>query len=114
MSTQHEEITRRLEDELHPLLFSGHEKVLRQTHPRAFWGRLSALWNKELEVPLKPLGAMAAVIVAGAVILYSPQPQSRTGVHQATVQPEQRELIQAGGNTYWKDSYERAVKLHEN
>lgn len=114
MSNEHEDIKRRLDEELSHLSFSGQAKVLQQTHPAAPMARLRALWNKELEIPPKPLGALSALLVAGVLILC--YPQSGTPAQQARPLPvqEQRELIEAGGNTYWKDIYEQAVKRHEN
>lgn len=114
MSNEQEDIKRRLDEELSRLSFSGQERVLQQTHPAAPLARLRALWNKELEIPLKPLGALSALLVAGALILC--YPQSGTPDQQAPPLPAQgqRELIEAGGNTYWKDIYEQAVRRHEN
>lgn len=115
MSSEQEHIKHHLDEELSCLSFSGQERVLQQTHPAAPLARLRALWNKELEIPLKPLGALSALLVAGALILCYP-PQSGTPDQQAHPQPAQgqRELIEAGGNTYWKDIYEQAVRRHEN
>lgn len=114
MSSEQEHIKRRLDEELSSLSFSGQERVLQQTHPTAPLARLRALWNKELEISLKPLGALSALLIAGALILC--YPQSGTPEHEARTLPAQgqRELIEAGGNTYWKDIYEQAVRRHEN
>ncbi|WP_342438671.1 hypothetical protein NSS79_06025 [Paenibacillus sp. FSL L8-0436] len=112
MNTDREQIKQRLDEELLPVTFTGHEQVLRQTHPPAGRARLLALWNKELEIPLKAVGACTAILVTGALLLYSPHTGTET--QQAVQQPGQRELIKAGGNMYWKDIYERAVKRYEN
>jgi hypothetical protein len=114
MSNEQEDIKHRLDEELSCLSFSGQQRVLQQTHPTAPLARLRALWNKELEIPLKPLGALSALLVAGALILCNPQ--SGNPEHEARTLPVQgqRELIEAGGNTYWKDIYEQAVRSHEN
>lgn len=115
MSSEQEDFKRRLDEELSHLSFSGQAKVLEQTHPVKPVARLRALWNKELDIPLKPLGALSALVVAGALIFCFPQ--SGTPQQQARplpVQGQQRELIEAGGNTYRKDLYEQAVKRHEH
>ncbi len=112
MDRRREEIRQQLEEELRPLTFTGHEQVLRQTHPPALRARLSAFWNKELEIALGPLGAAAAILVTGALLFYAPH--IGTKEQQSVQMPRQRELIESGGNTYWKDIYEQAVKQHEN
>lgn len=114
MSSEQEEIKHRLDEELSHLSFGGQAQVLKQTHPQAPLARLRALWNKELDIPLRPLGALSALFIAGALICF--YPQSGTREQQASTQPvqAQRELIVAGGNTYWKDIYEQAVKRYEN
>ncbi|WP_019913044.1 hypothetical protein [Paenibacillus sp. HW567] len=111
MNSEREQIKQRLDEELCPLTFSGRERVLRQTHPRTLIARLRALWNMELVIPLRPLGACAAILMAGAVILYAPH----SGIREllTSPQPDKRELIEAGGNTYRKDLYEQAVKRHD-
>ncbi|AIQ45390.1 hypothetical protein R70723_05375 [Paenibacillus sp. FSL R7-0273] len=112
MDNGREKIRQRLEDELAPVTFSGHDRVLGQTHPPTLRARLAALWNKELEIPIGALGAAAAVLTTGVLLFYAPQ---LTTKQQQSIQPqERRELIETGGNTYWKDLYEQAVKQHEN
>ncbi|WP_342564605.1 hypothetical protein NST84_05380 [Paenibacillus sp. FSL R7-0345] len=112
MDNGREMIRQRLEEELTHVTFSGHDRVLEQTHPPTFRGRLAALWNKELEISLGTLGAAAAVLTTGVLLFYAPQ---MTTEQQQSIQPqERRELIETGGSTYWKDLYEQAVKQHEN
>lgn len=113
MNNEREDIKQRLEEELRPVTFSGHDTVLRQTHPHTLRARLLALWDKELEIPLRPLGAAAAILLTSALIIYSPRAGSGKQ-QQAIPQSQQRELLEIGGNTYWKNIYEQAVKRYEN
>lgn len=46
MDNERETLRQRLEEELAHVTFSGHERVLKQTHPPTVRARLSALWNK--------------------------------------------------------------------
>jgi hypothetical protein len=112
MSTERDLIKRHLDDELESIVFTGHERVTRQTHPPTLGARLFALWNKEIEIPVKPIGALGVIILVTSLALHPPQ----LGVtsNSSTEQVENRELIVAGGNTYWKDIYEKAVQQHEN
>lgn len=112
MDNGRETIRQRLEDELAHVTFSGHDRVLEQTHPPNLRARLAALWNKELEIPLGTLGAAAAVLTTGVLLFYAPQITVKQ--QQSIEVQERRELIETGGNTYWKDLYEQAVKQHEN
>lgn len=114
MDRERDEFKKQLDEELRSVTFTGHEQVLRQTHPPTRRARLLALWNKELDIPLKPVGAFAAILIAGTVLLYFPQHGTQTQTGQSVQQPGQRELIQAGGNMYWKDIYEQAVQRHES
>lgn len=113
MNYEREAIKQLLDDELNEVQFTAHERVIRQTHPPTFGARLSSLWNREIEIPIKPLGAIAVIVLITSLTLL--QPHIGVAPHvQSTQQPKQRELIEAGGNTYWKDIYEQAVKEHEN
>ncbi|WP_150265541.1 hypothetical protein [Paenibacillus tepidiphilus] len=113
MDNERERIRQQLEEELEPLTFSGAERVLRQTHPASRSGRLHAWWNKELEIPLRPLGAGAAIVLLGIVLVLAPRGESGKE-QEAGSPPGVRELIVAGGNTYWKDIYEQAVRRVEH
>ncbi|GGG00281.1 hypothetical protein GCM10010912_51450 [Paenibacillus albidus] len=112
MKTEREQIKQRMDEELEPIRFSAQEQVIRQTHPRAFGARLSALWNREIEISPGPLGALSVVILVTVLVirpLQTGQPN-----HPGPQPPAHRVLIEAGGNTYWKDIYEQAVKRHED
>ncbi|MNI78433.1 hypothetical protein D3C73_1348070 [compost metagenome] len=74
---------------------------------------MSAWWNKELVIPLGPAGAVAVVLATAVMLFYYPQAGTREQQQAVQIQ-ERRELIEAGGNTYWKDIYEQAVKRHEH
>ncbi|MBD2843863.1 hypothetical protein IDH44_01550 [Paenibacillus sp. IB182496] len=100
----------RLEEALGGLRFGGKAAVLRRTHPATRRERLAAWWNRELEVPVLPAGAL---LLAGVLILalaYGPWDDSiaPTAVHEP-----KRTLVEAGGNLYWQDEYERAVALRD-
>lgn len=110
MSRERAYIRSKLDGELEEVRFGRAEDVLRRTHPRTWRDRLRAFWNKEIEVPVLPLGLSFAVILA---ISAASQLRDRVGDGDAAL-PESRELIEAGGNTYWKDDYERAVASVES
>lgn len=111
-NTERDAIKQQLDEELQPIHFEGHERVLKMTHPPTFRARLFALWNKEIEIPVKPIGAIVAIILVVSLSLH--QPEVKHQPQQSVQQQPNRELIEAGGNTYWKDIYEQAVKKHEN
>ncbi|WP_313640268.1 hypothetical protein [Paenibacillus sp.] len=111
-NTEREAIKQQLDEELQTIHFKGYERVLKMTHPPTFGARLFALWNKEIEIPVKPIGAIGAIILVISLTLH--QPEVKHQPQQSVQQHANRELIEAGGNTYWKDIYEQAVKRHEN
>jgi sporulation protein YlmC with PRC-barrel domain len=111
-NTEREAIQQQLDEELQLIHFEGHERVLKMTHPPTFGARLFAFWNKEIEIPVKPIGAIGAIILVVSLTLH--QPEVKYPPQQNVQQHQTRELIEAGGNTYWKDIYDQAVKRHEN
>ncbi|XID92737.1 hypothetical protein ACF3MZ_30515 [Paenibacillaceae bacterium WGS1546] len=110
MSRERAHIRNKLDAELEEVRFGRADDVLRRTHPRTWRDRLRAFWNKEIEVPVLPLGLSFAVILA---VTAASQLRERAGDGDAAL-PGGRELIEAGGNTYWKDDYERAVAFVES
>jgi len=106
MNRERERIKKRLDEELGGLRFGGQEETVRRTHPRSWRDRLRTFWNKDIEIPLLPLGASLAVILAVAAIYQLSDAKNDSG---DSAQQDERQLIEAGGNTYWKDDYERAV-----
>ncbi|MBN2981320.1 MULTISPECIES: hypothetical protein [Cohnella] len=106
---EQEFIRKRLEEELGDLRFHKGAEVLDRTHPRSWRAKLRALWNYELELPLIPIGASFAVLLA---ILFVAPLQEDTGKGESTGDMPRagRQLVEAGGNTYWKDDYEKAVE----
>ncbi|KGE19090.1 hypothetical protein [Paenibacillus wynnii] len=112
MNTERKAIKQQLDEKLELIRFTGHERVIRRTHPPTLRNRLLMFWNKEIVLPLKPIAALSAIILVTIVAVHSTQieePQL-----SVTQQPETRELIEAGGNIYWKDVYKQVVKQHDN
>lgn len=112
MDREQEIINQQLNQDLSDLHFTRHAEVLNKTHPRTWNERMRGLWNKELELPLVPLGTVCVFFFV-IIVLYHEAQQPR-GAHQTITPPQQRELYRTGGNIYWKDEYERRVAGHEN
>lgn len=109
---EQEFIRRRLNEELEELRFLKGAEVLDRTHPRSLPAKLRALWNYELELPLVPIGAGLAVLIAilfVAELTENANKGESTGNRPRT----ERQLVEAGGNTYWQDDYEKAVRSVE-
>ncbi|ANF96964.1 hypothetical protein [Paenibacillus bovis] len=111
-------IRQQLEQELQSIQFHGHDDVLHQTHPESLRSRIHALWNYEFELSLRPIGitgALAAATFAACLILFNnnPNPPAQDPANPSS-SDSQRQLIQIGGNTYWQDQYEQAVKHYES
>jgi len=112
METEEQQFRSQLDSELDHLTFQGSKKVLQQTHPSSWREKLAALWNKELEIPLAPLlpvAAVASVLLLWGVIAHGPSGghPDRTG---SLTRLEHYELIEAGGNTYPKELYEKKMR----
>lgn len=109
MKSERESIKRQLDDELDELRFTRHEKVIARTHPRTWQARIHSLWNKDIELPLLPVGL--AVVFLFSIIGVERLQMTNS---EMPVSHERRQLIKLGGNTYWTDEYERAVASIEN
>ncbi len=106
---EQEFIRKKLEEELEELRFLKGAEVLNRTHPRSWRAKLRALWNYELELPLIPIGASFAVLLA--ILFVTPLKEDMGKGEPTEDRPHSgRQLVEAGGNTYWKDDYEKAVK----
>ncbi|MBD3922044.1 hypothetical protein H8B09_25000 [Paenibacillus sp. PR3] len=106
---QEQELIRtKLEEELGEMHFLKSAEVVARTHPRSLWAKLRAVWNYELELPLISIGASFAVLVA---IVFVTQLEEKVDKAEPTrnLPRAERQLVEAGGNTYWKDDYEKAV-----
>jgi hypothetical protein len=90
------------------LQFDKTALVLERTHPKTLKARIAAFWNKEIaDVPVVPLGAAAAILLTLSAVHINKQDPQKDGF-------QKRQLVEAGGNTYWKDEYEKAVAHNEN
>jgi hypothetical protein len=86
-----------LEEELTQYKFIAAGKVTARTHPKSFREKLDRLWNKEISIPLVPVGAALFLFLsAGSAFIIS-----------ETAPDGHRELIEKGGNIYWSDLLER-------
>jgi hypothetical protein len=104
MSSAKQPIRAKLDEELKDIHFTLQEEVIKQAFPLGWRGRLKALWNKELRIPLAPVG-LAVAGLAAVMIMWTDSPPSPG----AALPPANRELIQAAGSIYWKHDYEKAV-----
>ncbi|TMV47625.1 hypothetical protein FE783_21795 [Paenibacillus mesophilus] len=108
METPKETVKKRLDEELGSLQFTKTDGVLARTHPRTWAEHIRAIWNKDIEIPVVPSGAAVTVLLAMLAIHHAATPDQESAV------PRNRQLVEAGGNTYWKDDFEKAVANAEN
>ncbi len=107
MKVGKERLKKQLDKELQSVKFSLQEEVMKKVQRPSFPQRLSALLNKEVEIPLLPVGVVLALFFSWGIKDIIPEENQPDG-------NKERELIQAGGNTYWKDLYEKAAGKNEN
>jgi hypothetical protein len=104
---EREELKRQLDKELQSVKFSLQQEVLSGVRRQTFRQKLSALLNKEVEIPLLPVGAIVALFFSWGIKDIIPE-------EKQTKYFAENELIEAGGNTYRKDLYEKAAEKNEN
>ena len=105
MRQEKEVIKKQLNNELKTVKFTQHQKVLSRTHPVSTKEKLAAFLNKEIEIPLVPIFATLALLIFSWGLGMEQKQQTDSF---------SRELVEAGGNMYWKDDLERVVVLREN
>ncbi len=101
-------VKQQLDEELMDIHFTRTAQVLAHTHPATRWERINALWNKEIELPLVPLGLASVLLFTWAAI------QAVQTLDDGNAHLQERQLIEAGGNMYWKDDLEKVVARYEN
>lgn len=106
MSREKEKMKEQLDKELQHIRFTKQQEVLKRTHPVHFKERLASLWNKEIEISLLPICTVMTFLFLSLGIWGF--------TNEKEHQPLQRELVEAGGNVYWKDQLEKAVVIYEN
>ncbi|XEC95131.1 hypothetical protein AB6A23_00635 [Paenibacillus tarimensis] len=109
MKAERERLKQKLDEELEAVEFTRQDEVIKRTHPRTWQDAVVSWWNKEIELPLVPIGIAASFLFA--LVTFN-------NLNGHTVEPpvirEQRQLVEVAGNTYWKDDYERAVAYSES
>lgn len=107
MRQEQEAVRQRLDDELSTLRYNGTDNILSHTHPRTIRDRLRALWNREISIPLVPIGLAAVLLISWPLLRQMDQ-------EPGGLESPSRQLIEIGGSTYWSDDYDKAVRRHEN
>ncbi|MBU9720887.1 MULTISPECIES: hypothetical protein [Bacillaceae] len=92
------ELKGKLDKELVPVVFSEKSKVevLSLTHPQTLQEKLKGWWNKDVTIPLIPIGAVLVLFITVGSVM---------AVMENDVEV-QRYLIEKGGNLYWSDMLE--------
>ncbi|RXI96187.1 hypothetical protein DS745_20815 [Anaerobacillus alkaliphilus] len=100
MQSEKKLVKQKLDTELAHVSFSSSAEVLQRTHPRKLSEKIRHWLNKEITVPLVPIGVTAAIFLSVSLL--------PALLEDETEQP--RQLIQVGGNFYWSDLYEEVSK----
>ncbi len=109
MNKEQDRLNSLLDKEVSQLHFSGHKEVLKRTHPKTVKEKLSIWWNKEIEIPLRLIGAiLICFLLIGSYSFYENMRNDNEINHDVD-----RVLVEEGGNVYWKDDLERAVGQNE-
>lgn len=104
LQNEREAIKEKLQKELALITFSSSEEVLKRTQPKTFSQKIKEWWNKEISVSLVPVGIATLLLISLSITpsLFNENKQEQ--------QPQQRQIIQVGGNFYWNDLYEEVRK----
>jgi hypothetical protein len=108
MNQEKEKFKQKLDDELRHVKFTKQQDILNRIYPVTWKDKLSSFLNKEVEIPLMP------VFTAATLVFFSWGVWTFTNEKDPQPLLSHQELVEAGGNIYWKDQLERAVVLNEN
>lgn len=99
MMEEKKQIKKHLDKELENLVFTKQADVLNQLTPKRWKMKVKQLWNKEIPIPLLPVSSVFVLLLFGYGFfsVYDNQ------------EFEHQELIEIGGNTYWKDEIEERI-----
>ena len=98
---ERKQIKKHIEEELEGLHFTKQENVLNQLKNHPTWKtRFKQLWNKEITIPLLPVSSAFVLLIFGYGFF---------NMYELNNQFEQKEFIEIGGNTYWKDEIEGMI-----
>ncbi|WP_017754807.1 hypothetical protein [Calidifontibacillus oryziterrae] len=99
------EIKKQLDNELRHIHFSNENNVLERSHPRTFLQKIKYWWNKEITIPLVPVGAIIVIVMGSALTDELGSLNS-----QKQVISQQRQLVKIAGNIYWNDLVEEELR----
>lgn len=105
MDDDKKRLKNQLDRELATVRFTNHQQVLEKIGQPLTWRkRLHILWNKEIEVPVLPLGAtlLAIFLFFSAKELVIQEKET-----------EYKELVSIGTYIYWKDEVGKLVNEDE-
>ncbi|MEF2244723.1 hypothetical protein [Paenibacillus sp. IITD108] len=110
MNNEDERLQEKLDGELGMLTFTGQMEVLKHTHPKSRKDKLIALWNKELELSPIPLAAAAVscLLIFWSIGAYD----TSLPLGKSVPLVKSIELVEAGGNIYYKEQYEGRLKQY--
>ncbi|SHF86332.1 hypothetical protein [Ornithinibacillus halophilus] len=94
-----------LDHELQNIHFNKQEEVLDKAYPTTWKQKLSKLWNKEIDIPLLPVGAVFVLMLFG---------YGYKDIFNNDRMYEDKELVEIAGNTYWKDELEKVMGKYED
>ena len=106
MKKANRQLKNHLDKELTQIQFSGQLEVMNKINQITWKDKLHRLWNKEISIPLIPVGAVLALCIFW--IGYKEIPQDERKNTNSGV------LISVAGSYYWKDDFERMMSENEN
>ncbi|UCZ54417.1 hypothetical protein LGQ02_06545 [Bacillus shivajii] len=87
-------LRRQLNEELSSYEFSRKDEVMKRTHPKSFGEQFNNWWNKEVTIPLLPVG-MAVILLfsvgTGSMFIVDNKDDAK------------RIMVEKGGNLFWSD-----------
>lgn len=94
------QIKKHLDQELKDIHFTKQADVLKQLKPKGWKMRLKQLWNKEISIPLLPVSSVFVLFIFG---------YGYFNIYDTNQQFEEKETIEFGGSTYWKNEVEGMI-----
>lgn len=99
-------VKKQLDEQLEEIKFTKQQEVIREIRRLTWKEKLASIWNKEIEIPLLPVGGVCMLLfLTFGTKLFSSDINNPSN---------ERVIVEIGGNFYWKDEFERVVINDEN
>lgn len=102
-NVQRKVIKQQLDDTLEHIHFTAQQDVLHRVRKKQWKEKFTDIWNKEIEIPLLPIGAACMLLFFS---MYA-------GTSDKGTENNKKVQVEFGGYVYWEETLAKVGKQHE-